>query len=74
MGSKKDNRMTPQRSLALGSVVFAVLWTLGMIWSTGTDVVNVVILSLTGTAVGILWYFGMRWWMRMMDRRKASSQ
>jgi hypothetical protein len=54
--------MTPQTRLVLGSVVFAVLWTLGMIWWTGTETANIVILLISGAVAGVLWYFAMRWW------------
>ena len=54
--------MTSQAGLLLGSVVFAVLWTLGMIWWTGTETANIVILLISGVVAGVVWYFGMRWW------------
>jgi hypothetical protein len=56
--------MSPQNRLVLASVLFAVLWTAGMIWWTGTGIVNVVIFCIAGAMAGVLWYFAMRWWMR----------
>lgn len=61
--------MTPERTLVLASIVFAVLWTLGMIWWTGTQTANIVILSIAGAIAGVLWYFGMRWWQRRFVSR-----
>lgn len=48
----------------VSAVFFGVLWTLGMIWWTGTETANVVIFSLCGIAAAIAWYFAMRWWIR----------
>src|SRR5262245_26702392 len=64
-----DGPMTPQRSLVLASIAFAVLWTLGMIWWTGTQIGNVISLTIAGAVAGVLWYFAMRWWQtRVMSR------
>lgn len=43
-----------------------------MIWWTGMETANVVILSVTGVVIGVLWYFAMRWWMRWVQRRSSS--
>jgi hypothetical protein len=56
--------MNCQTRLLLSSVLFAALWTLGMIWWTGTDIANVVITTIGGTAAGLFWFFAMRWWIR----------
>ena len=56
--------MTPERTLVWASIGFAVLWTLGMIWWTGTQTANIVILSVAGAVAGVLWYFAMRWWQK----------
>jgi hypothetical protein len=56
--------MTPQTRLVLASVAFAVLWTLGMLWWTGTQTANIVITSIGGAVAGVLWYFAMRWWQK----------
>ncbi|MBR0870649.1 hypothetical protein JQ633_09780 [Bradyrhizobium tropiciagri] len=48
--------------LILGSIAFAVLWTGGMLWSSGTvDKTDVIILSVCGVFAGIAWYYAMRW-------------
>jgi len=52
---------SPSKSLKVGAVAFAVLWTLWMLsWSGSLDRINVVMLSLCGAAVGYAWYFAMR--------------
>jgi len=54
--------MKPAVLLALGSIAFAVLWTCGMLWSSGAiDRTNVIILSICGAFVGVGWYYAMRW-------------
>jgi hypothetical protein len=63
--------MTPRTRLALASILFAVLWTAGMIWWTGTDIANIVGLSIGGALAGVLWYFAMGWWMRWWENRRA---
>jgi hypothetical protein len=51
----------PSKSLELGAVVFAVLWTLWvLLWSGSFDRINIAMLSLCGAAVGYAWYFAMR--------------
>lgn len=56
--------MSSRIRLVLTSVAFAVLWTAGMIWWTGFEFANVVILTICGVVAGVLWYFAMRWWQR----------
>jgi len=60
--------------LKTGSVVFALIWTVGMIvWSGSFEPANIVILIVCGCLGGTLWYFGMRWFFRRfgysLDRR-----
>jgi hypothetical protein len=43
--------MAAERRLLLASVLFAVLWTLGMIWWTGIETANAVALSIAGVVV-----------------------
>ena len=65
----------PSKSLKLGAVVFAVLWTLWMLsWSGSLDRINIVMLSACGAAIGYAWYFAMRrqlrrkgFWIREQD-------
>ena len=56
--------MTPIRQLKLISAVAAVAWTIGMVLWTGTDIPNIIVLSVCGVLFGVLWYFAMRWWLR----------
>lgn len=65
--------MTPQTtSLKLASAMFAALWTLGMIWWTGTETANIVALSIAGVVAGILYFFAMRWWLKRRTRASES--
>jgi hypothetical protein len=70
-GLVKENDMTPRTRLVLASILFAVLWTAGMIWWTGTDIGNVVGLWIGGAVAGVLWYFAMDWWMRWWENHRA---
>jgi len=54
--------MPSSNRLVFSSVLFAVLWTLGMIWWTGTETANIIMLVIAGAVAGILWHFAMRWW------------
>jgi hypothetical protein len=54
--------MPSSNRLVFSSVLFAVLWTLGMIWWTGTETANIIMLVIAGGLAGIFWYFAMRWW------------
>ncbi|MCA6120842.1 hypothetical protein J6500_02825 [Bradyrhizobium sp. WSM 1704] len=48
--------------LALCSIAFAVLWTCGMLWSSGAiDSDNVIVLSICGAFAGVGWHYAMRW-------------
>jgi hypothetical protein len=54
--------MKPAVLLILCSIAFAVLWTCGMLWSSGAiDRANVIILSICGMFAGVAWYYAMRW-------------
>ena len=55
--------MIPQRRLMIASIMFAILWTAGMVVWNGPTFAGVVILMFAGALAGTLWYFGMRWWM-----------
>ena len=61
--------MTPHTRLILASVFFAVFWTLGMIWWTGTETANIVALSIAGAVAGVFWFFAMRWWQNRVASR-----
>jgi hypothetical protein len=54
--------MSPSTPLKLGGVAFAVLWTLWMLWWSGSlDRANIAILTVCGALVGYLWYLAMCW-------------
>lgn len=54
--------VSPSTPLKLGAVAFAVLWTLWMLWWSGSlDRVNVAMLTICGAVAGYLWYLAMRW-------------
>ena len=52
--------MNPEFRLTWASILFAVLWTGGMIWWTGPEPANVVILAICGAIAGWVWYVFMR--------------
>jgi hypothetical protein len=57
--------------------MFTVLWTVWMLWSSGSlDRVNVIMLSICGIAAGYAWYRVMRWQFRrsgMLPRNEHST-
>ena len=54
--------MTPSTPLKFGAVAFGVLWTLWMLWWSGSlDRVNIAMLTICGAMAGYLWYLCMRW-------------
>ena len=54
--------MNTGTQLKLCAVMFTVLWTGWMLWSSGSlDHVNVILLSTCGIAAGYAWYRAMRW-------------
>ena len=69
--------MNPATQLKLCAVMFTVLWTVWMLWSSGSlDRVNVIMLSICGIAAGYAWYRVMRWQFRrsgMLPRNEHSS-
>jgi hypothetical protein len=53
--------MYPSSRLKLNSVVFAVIWTVGMLcWEQPFDVAKLIVTSICGLAIGYLWYRVMR--------------
>jgi hypothetical protein len=52
--------MNSEFPLKAASILFAVLWSAGMIWWTGHETANVVILAICGAIAGLLWYLVMR--------------
>jgi hypothetical protein len=62
--------MTPQRRLILGSIVFAVIWTVGMyIWSA-PGLPGAIALVVAGAIAGTLWFFAMRWYLNKFVAKK----
>jgi hypothetical protein len=62
--------MTSDLALIWASILFAVLWTAGMI-SCGAETANVVILTMCGAIGGVCWYFFMRKFARWQADRRA---
>jgi hypothetical protein len=59
--------MDQAKRLKLGSVVFAVFWTAGMVvWNGEYHPASIVILSVCGAAGGYFWYRAMHWSFRRM--------
>lgn len=61
--------MPQNAQLKLSAIVFAVLWTIGMlIFARPLDLPTLVIMPVCGVLVGLLWYwlFGLwfRWWFK----------
>jgi hypothetical protein len=55
--------------LKLSSVMFAVLWSGWMVWSSGDfAVANIVIVTIVGAVAGYFWFLGMRWYFRRIGR------
>jgi hypothetical protein len=69
--------VNPATQLKLCAVMFTVLWTVWMLWSSGSlDRVNVIMLSICGIAAGYAWYRVMHWQFRrsgMLPRNEHSS-
>lgn len=66
--------MKPAVLLIPSAIAFAVLWTCGMLWSSGTiDCANVTILSVCGTFAGVAWYYAMRWVFQLMHLVRPSD-
>jgi hypothetical protein len=70
--------MSSRTKLALLSIVFAVLWTAGMLWlSAPLEVAQAVIFVISGGIAGVLWYllFGMWYrWHFGLDRNYRSTR
>jgi hypothetical protein len=60
--------MNPITQLKLCAIMFTVLWTGWMVWSSGSlDRVNVLMMAICGAAAGYAWYRVMRWQFRRSD-------
>jgi len=65
MENAMEKQLDTHRPLVLASVSFALLWVLGMLWWSGPmNTARAVVLVAFGILAGILWYFGMKLWMR----------
>lgn len=54
----------------LDGIIFAVLWTLGMvIWEQPSTLAGAVILVIGGVIAGIFFHLAMAWWVRRQARR-----
>ena len=63
--------MDAQSRLKLMSVVFAVLWTVGMAWWTArSGWVHITILAVCGSVAALLWYWGMSRYLRWHARHR----
>jgi hypothetical protein len=57
--------MSSQNRLILSSVLFAGLWTAGMLWwSAPLDTAHIIILVIAGGIAGLLWYWLFGKWFR----------
>jgi hypothetical protein len=53
--------------LPAASVLFAVLWTAGMLWwNAPLHIAETIILVVAGAVAGFLWYFVMRLFMKRL--------
>jgi hypothetical protein len=73
MNDPVQTEMQPKpdsRRLVIGSIFFAVFWSLGMIWWSGDyRVANFVMFAITGSLVGLAWF----WWMKRFMLRQAQK-
>lgn len=64
--------MADQNRLVWASVFFGVAWALGMIWWSGASTANVIVWSIAGVIAGVLWFFGMRWYFRLLTKWRTT--
>jgi uncharacterized protein (DUF2062 family) len=58
-------------SLPLSSLLFAVLWTAGMLWwNAPLDAAEAVIFIVAGAIAGVLWYYLMRKYTNWLQQRR----
>jgi hypothetical protein len=63
--------MQMQSRLKLMTVIFAVLWTAGMVWWTAQyDAVHIALLAASGAVVGVLWHWGMSRYVRWSEHQR----
>jgi hypothetical protein len=62
-------------SLKWSAILFAVLWTVWMVWCSGSaQPANVIILAVCGALAGYFWYLGMRWFFSRARRSSAAGE
>jgi hypothetical protein len=62
--------MSPQNTLIPASIVFAVLWTALMYIWNAPGFTGAIALAFSGALAGVLWYFGMRWYLNRFVTRQ----
>jgi hypothetical protein len=62
--------MSPQNTLTSASILFGVLWTALMFIWNAPGFAGAVILAFSGALAGVLWYFGMRWYLNKFVTRQ----
>jgi formate hydrogenlyase subunit 3/multisubunit Na+/H+ antiporter MnhD subunit len=61
-------------SLKWSAILFAMLWTVWMVWwSASVQPANVIILAVCGTLAGYFWYLGMRWFFHRVGSSAAGE-
>jgi hypothetical protein len=64
--------VNPSTQLKRTAILFAVLWSAGMVWWGGSFTRgNVVLTAIDGAVVGYAWYRTMRWYVA---RRRVPSR
>jgi hypothetical protein len=67
--------MNPRSRLMLASLGFAIAWTAFMwLWNAPLDTAGAVILVISGAIAGLLWYWGMNWWLKYSGRQPRDGQ
>jgi phosphate/sulfate permease len=62
-------------SLKWSAILFAALWTVGMVWwSASVQPVNVIILAMCGVLAAYFWYLGMRWFFQRARLSSAAGE
>jgi hypothetical protein len=65
--------MAADKRLKLSAVMFAVLWTAGMVWWGGNySVAHILIMTIAGALAGLAWYLIMAKWQRRMLARQGN--
>jgi hypothetical protein len=56
----------------LDGIIFAVLWTLGVvILEPPSDVAGIIRLAIGGVITGVFFHLAMAWWVRRQARRNS---